>query len=302
MRELGRGGMAIVYHARQLSLGRDVALKIVSAYSLDALIPLRRFRQEAETIAKLDHPHIIPIYEIGSENATIFYSMKLVAGPSLGKRLTDFWTTRVSQPKRPDAKRQEAEWMLEVCRIVSLAARGVHHAHERGVLHRDLTPGNILLDRSEWPFVVDFGLAKVTTSVRSLTPEMCIVGTPGYFSPEQASGSKTLQPATDIFSLGAILYEALSGVPAFGRGPAEDQIRRVLTEAVVPLRTTNPRVHPTLEAICHRCLERAPESRFPTANALADDLERFRQQGARTSRWGGWIGRLRRWSFRKENP
>ncbi len=229
LEEIARGGMGVVYRAKQISLKRDVALKMILAGQLASPQEIHRFHVEAEAAANLDHPNIVPIYEIGEHNGQHYFSMKLIPGGSLSGRIKDM----VNDPKTS-------------ARILALVARAVHHAHQRGILHRDLKPSNILLDALSQPQVTDFGLAKRTTDNGATTQAMAtgdrsdlthvgvIVGTPSYMAPEQAAGSKDLTMAADIYSLGAILYEMLTGRPPFRAATALDTLRHVLEEKPEP--------------------------------------------------------------------
>ena len=198
--ELGRGAMGVVYKARQISLNRLVALKMIRAGALAGEDDLRRFQNEAEAVARLDHPHIVPIYEVGEHDGKRYFSMKLIAGPCLSRTLSSY----TANP------RYAAKLMVTI-------AEAVHHAHQRGILHRDLKPSNILLDEQGQPHVSDFGLAKQVEGDGSLTESGVVLGTPAYMAPEQAAGSKRLVTTlSDVYGLGAVLYALLTGKPPFG--------------------------------------------------------------------------------------
>jgi tetratricopeptide (TPR) repeat protein/predicted Ser/Thr protein kinase len=257
--ELGRGGMGVVYRASQSSLNRTVALKVIRSGGFATESESRRFRNEAEAVAQLDHPHIVPIYDVGESLGLPFFSMKLIAGASLDDRL--------------DAYRSDPR---AAARVVALVAGAVHHAHQRGILHRDLKPANILVDDRDAPYVTDFGLARRIEGDGNQTHPGLIVGTPSYMSPEQASGAKQpLTTATDVYGLGSILYALLSGrAPHSGSSLIEtlDLVRGMAPE---PPSKFNRRVPRDLEVICLKCLEKEPHRRYPDAQALADDLSRW---------------------------
>ena len=224
--EIARGGMGLVYRARQISLNRPVALKMILAGNLASHAQVMRFQTEAEAAAKLDHPNIVPIYEIGRYEGTHFYSMKLLEGGNLAQKIQDLWAA--SSQGSGD---QNAARMRFAAKIIATVARAVHHAHQHGVLHRDLKPTNILLDAEGEPHVTDFGLAKMLESSDNATKTLALLGTPAYMSPEQAEGhSREVTTATDVYSLGTILYEMITGqVPFAGPTPIET-IRKVVEQ------------------------------------------------------------------------
>jgi eukaryotic-like serine/threonine-protein kinase len=257
--ELGRGGMGIVYQARQIALNRLVALKVIRSAEFASEAELIRFQNEAEAVAQLDHPHIVPIYEVGQKAGQRFFSMKLIPGTSLDKKLGDF---------AADVKAS--------ARLMATVAEAIHHAHQRGILHRDLKPANILLDERGQPHVTDFGLARQIETESGLTHSGYPVGTPSYMSPEQVRGEKgSYTTATDVYGLGSILYALLTGhAPFVGSSLAEtlDKVRGDPPESPAHI---NARVPRDLEIICLKCLEKDPQRRYPSARALADDLNRW---------------------------
>ncbi len=283
LEELGRGGMGVVYKARQKSLNRIVALKMILRGELASTADLARFRAEAESAARLEHPNIVPVHEVGECDGQAYFSMKYVEGTTLAARVAE-------GPLPP----------REAARIVAVIARAVDHAHQQGILHRDLKPANILLasvasgqspvvkdgndprsgnwqlTTDNWPMVTDFGLAKRVEGGASLTRSGAILGTPSYMSPEQAAGSRgTIGPASDIYSLGSILYELLTGRPPFQGASAVDTLMLVLEQEPVPPRRLNPRVDRELEMVCLKCLQKPADLRYASAGRLADDLEAF---------------------------
>ncbi|MGP0062392.1 MAG: protein kinase domain-containing protein [Isosphaeraceae bacterium] len=254
--ELGRGGMGVVYKARQLSLNRPIALKMIKAGILADAAELRRFQNEAEAVALLDHAGIVPVYEVGEHDGQRYFSMKLVEGGNLADKLGAF----------ADDPRGAATLMAE-------AAEAVHHAHMRGILHRDLKPANILIDAEGDPHVTDFGLAKRVESDVEMTASGAILGTPAYMSPEQASGHRgTITTATDVYGLGAILYALLTGrAPFVGDGVIET-LEAVRSRAPESPRRLNARAPRDLETICLKCLEKDPRRRYASAQSMAEDL------------------------------
>ena len=257
--EIGRGGMGVVYQARQLSPRRLVALKMILDGRFASQQDLLRFQNEAEVIAALEHPNIVPILEVGQHDGLHYFSMPLLTGGSLA----------ATQPRLSEDPRV-------VARLVAEVAAAVHHAHERGILHRDLKPANILLDDEGRPHITDFGLAKRVLDGRGLTETGSIMGSPGYMSPEQASGNPaSVTTASDIYGLGAILYSLLTGEAPFEGSSAHETITRLQEQPPEPPSRINQDVPRPLDQICLMCLEKDPARRYPTAKALAADLHRW---------------------------
>jgi hypothetical protein len=258
LNELGRGGMGVVYRALETGLGRYVAIKMVLSHAVADSGELQRFHAEASAAARLQHPHIVSVHRVGCVEGRHFYAMDLIEGQSLACRLKD----------GPIPGKQAAAYVAAV-------ARAIHHAHKQGILHRDLKPANVLIDSDDRPHVTDFGLAKHFSRDDGQTRTGAILGTPGYMAPEQASGSKSLTPATDVYGLGAMLYDCLTGRPPFRGETAVDTLLMVLENDPAPPSLLNPRVDHDLETICLKCLSRDPADRYATAAEVADDLERY---------------------------
>jgi WD40 repeat protein len=257
--ELGRGGMGVVYRARQVSLNRPVAVKLIRSGELAGEDELRRFQNEAKAVAQLDHPGIVPVYEVGEHYGRRYFSMKLVSGGSLADRLTAY----------RDNPRAAAAILVE-------AAEAVHHAHVRGILHRDLKPANILVDDEGHPQITDFGLAKRVEAEdeAELTTSGALLGTPAYMAPEQALGRRSaITTATDVHGLGAVLYALLTGRAPFLGDSLMDTLTQVKEQPPVPPRKLNPKAPSDLEVMCLKCLEKDPRRRYTSAQALADDLQ-----------------------------
>ncbi|MEX1095657.1 MAG: protein kinase [Planctomycetales bacterium] len=303
LEELGRGGMGVVYRARQPSLGRVVALKMVLRGDLASPEDLERFRREAEAAAGLDHPHVVPVYEVGSWEGLPFFSMKHVAGTTLARRLAE----------GPLPPREAVALMVPVCRAIA-------EAHRRGLLHRDLKPSNILIDEAGVPYVTDFGLVgriadpsyvvgqafqpaagSTARSQSGADKDVCptrtgaILGTPAYMAPEQARGDRGhLGPASDVYSLGAVLYAMLCGRPPFQAPTPAGTVLAVLEEDPVPPRVLDRHIAPDLEMIVLKCLQKPADLRYPNADALGDDLEAYlagEPVAARSSRFSDILDR-----------
>ena len=288
LEEVGRGGMGVIYRARQRHSRRIVALKRILAYHADSPETLERFRREAEAAAHLDHSNILPIYEVGQgEDELPFFSMKFAAGGSL---------VEAAEPLREEPRRAAA--------LMAKVSRAVQYAHGRGILHRDLKPANILLDGHGEPMVSDFGLATWLDSVSDLTHSLTIFGTPGYIAPEQANPAlaKTakLTPAADVYSLGAILFDLLTGRPPFLGEHALAVIQQASQNPAPKLRSLVPALDKDLETICAKCLQRDPAARYCSAGALAEDLERWLDGRSIVARPVSPPAQLWRWSRR--NP
>ena len=283
LEEIARGGMGVVYRARQTRLNRVVALKMILAGQLASDADVRRFQTEAEAAAKLDHPGIVPIFEVGEHDGHHFYSMALVEGESLEDRLT----------RGPLAPRDAAE-------LIRSMAAAVQHAHEKGVIHRDLKPANVLIDRDGQPRVTDFGLARQAATESGLTATGQVLGTPGYMSPEQASGSSDrIAEATDVYALGAVLYAAVTGRPPFSADTAIETLKQVVDSDPALPSAINKKVDVDLQTIVQKCLEKRPEDRYASATELAAELQRYLTGVPIHARPVSSLQRLYRWGRRR---
>ena len=273
LEEIARGGMGVVFRARDVRLNRIVAIKLILMGKLASEVEIKRFRAEAEAAAHLDHPNIVPLYEVGESDGRHFFAMKLMEGGRLRAELSD---------------------QKQVARIIGKVARAVHHAHERGVLHRDLKPGNILLDAQGEPHVTDFGLARRLQADASLTVSGALIGSPTYMAPEQAAGREATT-ASDVYSLGAIFYELLTGSPPFVAENIPSLLRKIVDEE--PVRPGG--IDRDLTTICLKCLEKEPARRYATAAAIAEDLERWEQGEPILARLAPPTERVLKWARRR---
>jgi len=291
--ELGRGGMGVVYLARQTGLDRQVALKMILAGSHAGSESRGRFRAEAEAVARLSHPGIVQVHEVGEHDGLPFFSMEFCAGGGLDRRLK-------TGPLLP----------ADTAALVETLARAMHHAHERGIVHRDLKPANVLLaacglaegaakPQAAVPKITDFGLARKLDDA-GRTREGAVIGTPNYMAPEQASGkAREVGPAADVWALGAILYECLTGRPPFLGATTVDTLALVMGAEPVSPRRLQPKVPRDLETICLKCLEKEPGRRYASASELADDLGRSLRGEPIRARPVGTGERVVKWARRK---
>jgi TolB-like protein/Tfp pilus assembly protein PilF len=284
LEEIGRGGQGVVYRAHQKSLNRTVALKIIGLGPWTTEAHLKRFRREAEAAANLEHPGIVPIHEVGEQDGQCYFSMKFVEGGQLDEVVN----------RQPMPIRLAVELIVKV-------ARTVHYAHEHGILHRDIKPGNILLDAEGEPMLTDFGLAGLMEGESTITRTLDVMGTPSYMAPEQAAGEHTkLSSSTDVYGLGAVLYQLLTGHPPFAGGTTYETIKLLLDTEPRQPRQINPKVDRDLSTICVKCVEKDPKRRYASALALAEDLEHWLKHEPIQARRTGLFTRGRKWVRR--NP
>src|SRR5213594_1975675 len=283
-REIGRGGQGVVYRARQKSLNRTVALKIIVLGHWATARHLKRFRLEAEAAASLNHPSIVPIHEIGERDGCCYFSMNLIEGGQLD-----------------EVVRREAISIRRAAELIAKLARTVHYAHEHGILHRDIKPGNILLDTEGEPHLTDFGLARLLETESTVTRTLEVLGTPSYMSPEQALGENAaVSSATDVYGLGAVLYQLLTSHPPFAGGTTYETIKLLLDTEPRPPRLLNSKVDRDISTICLKCLEKDPARRYPSALALAEDLEHWLKHEPIRARRSGSFTYAQKWVRR--NP
>jgi serine/threonine protein kinase/Flp pilus assembly protein TadD len=283
LEEIGRGGQGVVYRAHQKSLNRTVALKVIGLGPWTTETHLRRFRREAEAAASLEHPGIVPIHEVGEQDGQCYFSMKFIEGGQLDEVVK----------QTPISSRQAAQ-------LIAKVARTVHYAHEHGILHRDIKPGNILLDASGEPLLTDFGLARLVEAESTITRTLEVMGTPSYMAPEQAAGEHTkLSSATDVYGLGAVLYQLLTDHPPFAGGTSYQTIRLLLDTEPRQPRLWNPKIDRDLSIICLKCLEKDPKRRYSSALALAEDLEHWLRHEPIQAKRSGSFTRARKWVQRK---
>jgi serine/threonine-protein kinase len=274
LEEIGKGGMGVVYKARQKAPDRLVALKIIATGRGATAQEIERFRNEADMAGQLDHPNVVPVYQVGEQGGLVFFSMKLIEGGTLADHLRGARFQRAQFPEGTLKTCPTPTDPRTAARLMAQVARAVHHAHQRGVLHRDLKPSNVLLDADGLPHVSDFGLAKHVEADGNLTQSGAFVGTPLYMAPEQTTGKRgAVTVATDVHGLGAVLYALLTGQPPWGGETVLDTLEQVKTLEALPPSRSNPRMDRDLDTICLKCLEKEPSRRYSSAAALADDLE-----------------------------
>src|SRR6266496_3763596 len=285
LEEIGRGGQGVVYRARQKSLNRVVALKVIGLAHWATEAHVKRFRMEAEAAAHLDDPRIVPIYEIGERDGACYFSMKFIEGGPLDKI--------IDNELMPGRKAAE---------LMAKLAHTLHYAHQNGVLHRDVKPGNVLIDAKGEPHLTDFGLARLVETESTVTRTLEVLGTPSYMAPEQAVGNNAhLRSATDVYGLGAVLYQLLTGHPPFAGGTTYETIKLLLDTEPRQPRLLNPKIDRELSTICLKCLEKDPKRRYPSALALAEDLERWLRHEPIQARRTGVVARGKKWLQRNPN-
>jgi len=283
LQEIGRGGQGVVYRAHQKSLNRTVALKFIALGPWATEGHTKRFRREAKAAAGLDHSGIVPIYEVGERDGWCYFSMKLVEGGQLDEI--------VKREPMPIARAVE---------LIARVARTVHYAHEHGVLHRDIKPGNILLDAKGEPLLTDFGLARLVEAEGTVTRTLEVMGTPSYMAPEQAAGETAkVNRAADIYGLGAVLYELLTAHPPFVAGTGYETIKLLVETDPRPPRLLNPKIPREVSTICLKCLEKDPKRRYSSALALAEDLEHWLKHEPIEAKRSGFVTHARKWVRRK---
>src|SRR6266498_226071 len=283
LEEIGRGGQRVVFHARQKSLNRTVALKVISLGQWASKAHLKRFRLEAEAAARLEHPGIVPIHEVGERDGSCYFSMKFIEGGQLD-----------------EVARREPMPIRHTVELIAKVARTVHYAHEHGILHRDIKPGNILLDAKGEPHLTDFGLARLVETESSVTQTLDVIGTPSYMAPEQAVGNNAaVSSATDVYGLGAVHYQLLTAQPPFAGGTTYETIKLLLDTEPKKPRLLNPKIDRDLSTICLKCLEKDPKRRYLSALALAEDLERWLKYEPILARHAGIFTRGKKWVRRK---
>jgi serine/threonine protein kinase/tetratricopeptide (TPR) repeat protein len=291
---IGRGGQGVVYRARQKSLNRTVALKVIGLGHWASDVHLKRFRREAEAAASLDHSGIVPIYEVGERDGSCYFSMKFIEGSQLDAVVKSATADSSCGEREPMPIRQAVELIVKV-------ARTVHYAHEHGILHRDIKPGNILLDQKGEPHLTDFGLARLVETESTVTRTMEVLGTPSYMAPEQAVGNnEAVSSVTDVYGLGAVLYQLLTGQPPFAGGTTYETIKLLLDTEPRQPRVLNAKIDRDLSTICLKCLEKDPKRRYSSALALAGDLERWLKHEPILARHIGIFTRSKKWVRR--NP
>src|SRR5205814_3273822 len=284
LEQIGRGGQGVVFRARQKSLNRTVALKVINLGQWASKAHLKRFRLEAEAAARLEHPGIVPIHEVGERDGSCYFSMKFIEGGQLD-----------------EVVRREAMPIRRAVEFIAKVARIVHYAHEHGILHRDIKPGNILLDAKGEPHLTDFGLARLVETESTMTRTLDVLGTPSYMAPEQALGNNAaVSSVTDIYGLGAVLYQLLTGQPPFAGGATYETSKLLLDTEPRQPRLLNPKIDRDLSTMCLKCLEKDPKRRYSSALALAEDLEHWLRHEPIQARHTGVFARGGKWVRR--NP